>query len=280
MYSILLPLFATALATVAQAYTKPGANTWGPLLTPDLSHPVTQGKDFTVTWDPESHDTDGVTVSLVLCHGNSANCVLADDAIASGIPADQKSFDWKVPCDLTPGTQSTATGYGMLIIVDGTGEFQYSTQFSVLESKTCSSSSTLASSNTTSTITSNGSVIILPPSQQTGSLSSSENATAPYTSTPTGSSSGETATTAAAGSNAFSFGSYTLTGTSELPGTTVFSGLTTATTQPTGTTAVGGATETASAPGTSTSTFDGGAGQVGWNAAGVVVAGAVALFAL
>jgi hypothetical protein len=77
-----------------------------------------------VTWDPASHPTDGVTVSLVLCHGPGSNCVLADSAIAEGIPAAQKSFDWKVPCDLAPGTQSTATGYGMLIIVDGTGEFQ------------------------------------------------------------------------------------------------------------------------------------------------------------
>jgi hypothetical protein len=95
-----------------------------PKLTSLTFQPVTQGKDFSVTWDPASHPTDGVTVSLVLCHGPGSNCVLADSAIAEGIPAAQKSFDWKVPCDLAPGTQSTATGYGMLIIVDGTGEFQ------------------------------------------------------------------------------------------------------------------------------------------------------------
>lgn len=77
-----------------------------------------------MTWDPEDHPTDGVTVSLVLCTGPSSNCVPADTAIASGIPAAQKSYDWKVPCDLAPGQQNTATGYGMLIIVDGTGEFQ------------------------------------------------------------------------------------------------------------------------------------------------------------
>ena len=122
MHSILL--LAAALATSAVAYTKPGANTWGPLLTPDLSNSVTQGQEFTVTWDPESHPTDGVTVSLVLCHGPSSNCVPSDDAIASGIPASQKSFKWEVPCDLSVGTQGTDTGYGMLIIVDGTGEFQ------------------------------------------------------------------------------------------------------------------------------------------------------------
>lgn len=136
-------LVAAGLAAVAQAFTQPGAQTWGPLLTPDTTHvcglhidlwrqktnsgptqAVTQGKDFTITWDPEDHPTDGVTVSLVLCHGPGSNCVLSDSAIASGLPADQKSYDWSVPCDLAPGTASTSTGYGMLIIVDGTGEFQ------------------------------------------------------------------------------------------------------------------------------------------------------------
>ncbi len=77
-----------------------------------------------MTWDPEDHPTDGVTVSLVLCTGPSSNCVPATDAIATGLSADAKSFDWKVPCDLPVGEAGTATGYGMLIIVDGTGEFQ------------------------------------------------------------------------------------------------------------------------------------------------------------
>jgi hypothetical protein len=50
--------------------------------------------------------------------------VPADTAIASGLPASQKSFDWSVPCGLAVGTQNTDSGYGMLIIVDGTGEYQ------------------------------------------------------------------------------------------------------------------------------------------------------------
>lgn len=37
MHSVLIALAATGLASVAHAFTKPGASTWGPLLTPDLS---------------------------------------------------------------------------------------------------------------------------------------------------------------------------------------------------------------------------------------------------
>ena len=122
IYSIIL---AGGLAAIAQAYTPPITNpSWGPLLTPSTDAPVTQGQTFDVTWDPQSHPTDGVTVSLVLCRGPSTNCVNSPSAIVEGIPAAQKSYSWSVPCDLAPGTHDTDTGNGMLIIVDGTGEFQ------------------------------------------------------------------------------------------------------------------------------------------------------------
>jgi hypothetical protein len=62
-------IVASGLVASAFAFTTPTDATWGPLLQPDLSHPVTQGETFTVTWDPETHETEGVTVSLVLCHG-------------------------------------------------------------------------------------------------------------------------------------------------------------------------------------------------------------------
>ncbi|EXJ76747.1 uncharacterized protein A1O5_01255 [Cladophialophora psammophila CBS 110553] len=277
MPSLVASLLAAGLATLAQAYTAPGAQTWGPLLTPDLSNPVTQGEDFTVTWDPENHPTDGVTVSLVLCQGPSTNCVPQDTAIASGIPAAQKSFDWKVPCDLAPGTKNTDTGYGMLIIVDGTGEFQYSTQFSCLKSDSCSSSGSssaaLSSVSGTSTV-SGGSIILGPPAYQTGTntYGSSGNSTWATTATKTGSS-WATATASSSGSLTYS-GGY-----STLPGTTVIASSTLATATA-ATTAAGQSSGAASAPAASASTFAGGAGQVGYSAAGLVIAGAVAVFAL
>jgi len=279
---------AAGLATLASAFTQPKDQTWGPLLTPDTSDSVTQGKDFTVTWDPESHPTDGVTVSLVLCHGPGSNCVLSDTAIVEGLPASQKSFDWKVPCTLTPGVQSTSTGYGMLVIVDGTGEFQYSTQFSVLENDACASSgatSTITASGfsgsvtataTASTITSKGSAIVIgPPAYATSSITGSwGNWTSTATPTGTGSSWGNAPGTTYILSTSGSV-VWTITGETTPTGTVVPSTLSTAV----GGTAAG-FSATASAPATGTSPFNGGAAHVGSSIAGMVVAGAVAVFAL
>lgn len=115
---------AAGLFAVAQAYTQPvQPPTYGSLLTPDVNNPVTTGQDYTITWSPKQ-PADGVTVSLVLCNGPSSNCVLQPNAIVEKIPAAQGSYKWSVPCSLPSGVQATATGYGMLIIVDGTGEFQ------------------------------------------------------------------------------------------------------------------------------------------------------------
>ncbi|KAG9781338.1 hypothetical protein ABEF93_005729 [Exophiala dermatitidis] len=262
MHSFLVALSAAGLATFAQAYTKPTTNSWGPLLTPDLSQSVTQGKEFKVTWDPESHPTEGVTVSLVLCHGPSSNCVPQDTAIASGIPAAQKSFDWSVPCSLAPGTQNTDTGYGMLIIVDGTGEFQYSTQFSCLENKACASSSSTSSSNsTTSNATTTATTTGSASSKQTSTTSvGSVNGTTTYHAsvTPTGTTSASSAT------DTFGAGSGS--------GSTLTSWVTAATSA--------GSTGTASGAVTTPSTFPGSAPQLKWDAAGVLVAGAAAWFML
>ncbi|RMZ77920.1 hypothetical protein DV738_g4106, partial [Chaetothyriales sp. CBS 135597] len=140
-----------ALASLAHAFTQPTTPSWGPLLTPDVNTPVTQGETFTITWDPASHPTDGVTVSIVLCSGPSTNCVTEQSAIVEGVPAAAKSFEWAVPCTISPGTASTETGHGLLIIVDGTGEFQYSTQFSVLANPGCPSDVATSTSSVPST---------------------------------------------------------------------------------------------------------------------------------
>jgi len=276
-------IFAAGLATFASAFTQPKDQTWGPLLTPDTSDSVTQGKDFTVTWDPESHPTDGVTVSLVVCHGPGSNCVLSDTAIAEGIPASQKSFDWKVPCTLTPGVQSTSTGYGMLIIVDGTGEFQYSTQFSVLENDACASSSgptsTITASGssgsaTASTTTTKSGIVIGPPAYATSSITGSWSGNWTSGAIPTGSSwPNEPGTTYIVSTS----GTVVWTVTGETTPTATYSG-STLSTAVAGTTA--GFSATASAPATGTSPFNGGAAHIGSSIAGMVVAGAVAVFAL
>lgn len=137
---------AAGLVAAVSAFTQPTSQTYGSLLTPNTDSPVTTGQDYKITWTPKD-PTDGVTVSLVLCNGPGSNCVLQSSAIVEKVPAAAGSYTWSVPCSLPEGTASTATGYGMLIIVDGTGEFQYSTQFSVKKGDTCSASSTTTTSS-------------------------------------------------------------------------------------------------------------------------------------
>ncbi|KIV86823.1 hypothetical protein PV11_02408 [Exophiala sideris] len=290
MHSLIVAstLAAAGLASFAQAYTAPGAQTWGPLLTPDTSDPVTQGQTALVTWDPESHPTDGVTVSLVLCHGPSTNCVDSPTAIASGIPAAQKSYSWNVPCDLAAGTQNTDTGYGMLIIVDGTGEFQFSTQFSVLANLSCSggssgssSSSSSASASSSSSASVVSSTSTAPASSSTVSTSSgsswgsstSRNHSQSSTSVNSSSSaSAATTTSAASGSSATS---------TPASSTVVVSGTSTYTVVASGTTTFASATPVSATSTAAQSTFTGGAApQAGLSGAGLVIAGAFAVLAM
>lgn len=116
---------AGVFAAAVSAYTPPNGSvpTYGSLLTPNGDNPVITGQTIAVTWQPKQ-PAQGVTVSLVLCNGPSTNCVRQSSAIVEGVPAVAASYNWNVPCDLPLGQANTATGYGMLIIVDGTGEYQ------------------------------------------------------------------------------------------------------------------------------------------------------------
>lgn len=177
-------IFAAGFAAVATAFTQPKSQTYGALLTPSLDSPVTTGQDYTVTWTP-NQPADGVTVSLVLCNGPGSNCALQNTAIAENIPAGSGKFKWSVPCSLPAGVAQTSTGYGMLIIVDGTGEFQYSTQFSVNAGSSCSSSSSSASSSASASSSSaSGKPVSSPSSSGYYSWTSTLNTTTPmYTAT-------------------------------------------------------------------------------------------------
>jgi hypothetical protein len=132
-------LISSALSVAHAYHSVVGDPTWGALLAPDLTHPLVRGAPFDITWDPNyggvTRPVDGVTVSLVLCRGNSNACNPDATAIQENIPAGDKNFTYSVPCDLPLGTQNTDTGYGMLVIVDQTGEYQYSTQFSVVDAE-------------------------------------------------------------------------------------------------------------------------------------------------
>ncbi|GAB7357495.1 hypothetical protein MBLNU459_g0029t1 [Dothideomycetes sp. NU459] len=122
LYSIFAAGLA-AFAPLASAYTKPvGASPEGnPIYEPGLNSVVPAGKPFTITWNAT---TDG-NVALVLLKGPSTNAVpirtIAESIDNSG------SYVWTPATDLSPGT----TGYGIELIVEATGQYQYSTQFGI-----------------------------------------------------------------------------------------------------------------------------------------------------
>lgn len=134
MYFSTASIVAVAFAGLASACSQlpVGSNPSGnPINLPTLNQVVPAGVPFTITWTPTTQGT----VSIVLLRGPSEN-VIPIDCLADKI-ANSGTFSW------TPSTALTAdvTHYGLQIIVTGTGQFQYSTQFGISNSKVVSSKS-------------------------------------------------------------------------------------------------------------------------------------------
>jgi len=150
----LFSLFTAGLACFmpfANAYTQPvGAEPKGnPIYTPGLNSIVPVGQGYNITWGP----TTTGTVTLLLLKGPSTNAV-PQYAIAEKI-SNSGSYVWTPSNDLAPGQ----TGYGIELIDDATGQYQYSTQFGISNSdySSSSSSSTWSSSTTSSSASASGS---------------------------------------------------------------------------------------------------------------------------
>jgi hypothetical protein len=92
-----------------------------PISRPGLNEIVPAGVPYTITWNP----TTTGTISLALLRGPAEN-IVEIGTIASGIQ-NSGSFQW------TPSTslQADVTHYGIKLTVDGTSQFQYSTQFGI-----------------------------------------------------------------------------------------------------------------------------------------------------
>ncbi|KAF2216676.1 hypothetical protein CERZMDRAFT_116151 [Cercospora zeae-maydis SCOH1-5] len=118
-------LFLAGLLGLAAAYTKPvgDAPQGNPISEPGLNSIVPVGKPFTITWDP----TTPGTVTLLLLKGPSTNAVpqypIVEKIDNSG------SYVWTPATDLEP--TENAQGYGIQLIVDATGQYQYTTQFGI-----------------------------------------------------------------------------------------------------------------------------------------------------
>ena len=100
---------------------------------------VPAGTPFEITWDPTTTNT----VSLVLLRGPSTN-VVPLYAIVEGI-ANTGSYSWTPSTDL----EADVTHYGLEIIDDVNGQYQYSTQFGISNDYVSSSSSSSAAGYST-----------------------------------------------------------------------------------------------------------------------------------
>lgn len=116
-------IFST-LAAFAAAYTQPDYSkppTGNPITFPGLNEQVPEGAPYEIKWNP----TLGKRVSLVLVRGPSSN-VQPLETIVENIP-NSGHYTWTPGTNLTPDT----THYGLLLVVEGTGAYQWSTQFGI-----------------------------------------------------------------------------------------------------------------------------------------------------
>lgn len=84
-------------------------------------------KAYTITWAPSSPNS----VSLILLRGPSNNVVPLQNIVV-GI-ANSGSYTWNVPANLEADTSR----YGIQLIDDVTGFYQYSTQFGISKGAEC-----------------------------------------------------------------------------------------------------------------------------------------------
>lgn len=105
------------------------------------------GEPYTITWTPTTPEDQ--TITIVLERGPAEN-IIPMYAIAEGIK-NTGSYEWTPETDLEDDT----THYGLQLIVDATGQYQWSTQFGISNpgysgKPSSKSSSASASTNTRS----------------------------------------------------------------------------------------------------------------------------------
>ncbi|KAI9758612.1 MAG: Phenylalanyl-tRNA synthetase, beta subunit, cytoplasmic [Chaenotheca gracillima] len=126
-FSVATFLSIVTAAGLASAYTTPVGDSpvGNPISKPGLAEQVPAGKVEKITWNP----TTKGTVTILLLRGPS-NDVKPLYPIAEKIP-NTGSYSW------TPSTKLDAdtTHYGLQLIDDATGHYQYSTQFGISKSK-------------------------------------------------------------------------------------------------------------------------------------------------
>jgi len=175
-------LILSALAGLSTAATLPNLAQFptpgndNPITAP-LNQIVPAGKPFTIQWKP----TTPGKVTLYLLKGPSNDKLEPISTLADSID-NTGSYDWTPADNLDPTTG--ASGYGLELVVEGTGEYQYSTPIGI------SNDNKLASDSSSSSA-SYGAVETAPPSGSTqgtavgGALDETATASATASAAPT-----------------------------------------------------------------------------------------------
>ncbi|KAI8932381.1 hypothetical protein NX059_010569 [Plenodomus lindquistii] len=131
----------TIFASIAAAQLHaPVGEPKGNAITKPLNEIVPACKPFTITWEPSTPNT----VSVLLLKGPATNVVKFGPSLAEGI-SNSGSLSWTPSADL----EATAgpNGYGLQIIDDVTGQYQYSTQFGISKDGCVASSSAVVAAS-------------------------------------------------------------------------------------------------------------------------------------
>ncbi|CAE7031978.1 hypothetical protein CFE70_004517 [Pyrenophora teres f. teres 0-1] len=131
MFTKAIVIFFAGLAA-AQKHAPVGEPKGNPISAP-LNEIVPACKPFTITWEPTTPNT----VSVLLLKGPATNVVKFGPSLAEGISNSGK-LSWTPSAELEE--TATAQGYGIQIIDDVTGQYQYSTQFGISK-KECGAAS-------------------------------------------------------------------------------------------------------------------------------------------
>ncbi|RPB18435.1 hypothetical protein L211DRAFT_854131 [Terfezia boudieri ATCC MYA-4762] len=132
----------SAVAGIASAWTQPvGSPTGNPIARPTLHEKVPVSKPYTITWKPTLHPEG--TVTLLLVKGPSDN-VVPQYAIVEKTP-NNGHYTWTPDASLPDSSE----GWGIQLIVDSTGEYQWSTQFGFSNSGVVDHTTTTTTTATT-----------------------------------------------------------------------------------------------------------------------------------
>jgi len=139
-------LFAAAASLVSAVVTPVGDPSGNPIAKPSLGEIVPAGTPYAITWSP----TTVGPVTILLLRGPSNN-VVPIETLVEGLD-NTGTYMWTPSLSL----EDDVSRYGLQLIVEATGQYQYSTQFGISNPGRVGSSS--GSASATANVTSSANI--------------------------------------------------------------------------------------------------------------------------